>query len=422
MRTLQTLFTPVLLAAALAAQETTTAANSALKITTNDPTVARDIAEQFGFEGEIPTLGQNAVVVMSMDDGGMMNVRAGEGSDYLRIEARPAALMDMFAPAVDGMQAQAQAMGGLALGQAGFDFEQVDAMVEGLFAFPRQIASLTIIMPKEYAPGAEMDVHVSMVPASGTPFATLVENLSPTASGVPMPAGADTAMMKMAMNFDYAKILPTMEPMMALFAGMGSSTKEEKAEALALSNEQNALMTGTMSMVMTDLENGGAVLMGLRDGAKFREVMNKPSFIAMQKRAGEASGMAETIIEPEAMVHRDTPVMKTTVIFDDPMMSPTGDGEQVSYSAVAGNVLISTMMSTSKGEITGLIDDILDEKITMTKLPTNTLMTMSVNLGEIADMIMMMSGMPGGESEIPSGVSAELTKNGKALDFKVHVK
>ena len=80
------------------------------------------------------------------------------------------------------------------------------------------------------------------------------------------------------------------------------------------------------------------------------------------------------------------------------------------------------MMSTSKGEITGLIDDILDKKIKMTALPANALMTMSVNLGDIADMIMMMSGMPGGESEIPSGVSAELTRNGNALDFKVHVK
>jgi hypothetical protein len=420
MRTLQTLFTPVLLTAALAAQQTT--ATSALTITTNDPSVARDIAEQFGFEGELPTLGQNAVAIMSMDDGGMMNVRAGEGSDYMRIEAKPAALMDMFGPAVDGMQAQAQAMGGLALGQAGFDFEQVDSMVEGLFAFPRQIASLTIVVPKEYAPGAEMDVHVSMVPAAGSWFATLVDNLSPVAGGVPMPAGADNAMMRMAMNFDYAKIMPQMQPMMALFAGMGSTTKEEKAEALAMSQEQLALMTGTMSMVMTDLENGGATLMGLRDGAKFREMMKRPAYLAMQKRAGEASGMAETTVEPEAMVHRDTPVMKTTVIFDDPMMSPTGDGEQVAYSAVAGNVLVSTMMSTSKGEITGLIDDILDKKIKMATLPANTLMTMSVSLGDIADMIMMMSGMPGGESEIPSGISAELTKNGKALDFKVHVK
>ncbi|MDA0374054.1 MAG: hypothetical protein O2865_09750 [Planctomycetota bacterium] len=420
MRTLQTLFTPVLLTAALAAQQTT--ATSALTITTNDPSIASDIAEQFGFEGEMPALGQNAVAIMSMDDGGMMNVRAGEGSDYLRIVARPAALMDMFGPAVDGMQAQAQAMGGLALGQAGFDFEQVDAMVEGLFSFPRQIASLTIVVPKEYAPGAEMDVHVSMVPAAGTTFAKLVDNLTPVAGGVPMPSSADNAMMKMAMNFDYSKIMPIMQPMMSLLSGMGSTTKEEKEEALAMSNEQLALMTGTMSMIMTDLENGGAVLMGVRDGAKFREIMQKPAYIAMQKRAGEASGMAETTIEPEAMVHRDTPVMKTTVIFDDPMMSPTGDGEQVSYSAVAGNVLISTMMSTSKGEITGLIDDILDKKIKMTALPANALMTMSVDLGEIADMIMMMSGMPGGESEIPSGVSAELTRNGNALDFKVHVK
>ncbi|MGA0868932.1 MAG: hypothetical protein ACO3UM_08375, partial [Planctomycetota bacterium] len=361
MRTLQTLFTPVLLAAALAAQQTT--ATSALTITTNDPQVAREIADQFGFEGELPALGQNAVAILSMDDGGMMNVRAGEGSVYMRIEAKPAALMDMFGPAVDGMQAQAQAMGGLALGQAGFDFEQVDAMVEGLFAFPRQIASLTIVVPKEYAPGAEMDVHVSMVPAADSWFATLVDNLSPVEGGVPMPAGADNAMMRMAMNFDYAKIMPQMQPMMALFAGMGSTTKEEKAEALAMSQEQLALMTGTMSMVMTDLENGGATLMGLRDGAKFREMMKRPAYLAMQKRAGEASGMAETTVEPEAMVHRDTPVMKTTVIFDDPMMSPTGDGEQVAYSAVAGNVLVSTMMSTSKGEITGLIDDILDKKI-----------------------------------------------------------
>ncbi|MGA0060164.1 MAG: hypothetical protein ACO3RU_11300 [Planctomycetota bacterium] len=420
MRTLQTLFTPVLLAAALAAQQTT--ATSALTITTNDPQVARDIADQFGFEGELPALGQNAVAILSMDDGGMMNVRAGEGSVYMRIEAKPAALMDMFGPAVDGMQAQAQAMGGLALGQAGFDFEQVDAMVEGLFAFPRQIASLTVVVPKEYAPGAEMDVHVSMVPAADSWFATLVDNLSPVEGGVPMPAGADNAMMRMAMNFDYAKIMPQMQPMMALFAGMGSTTKEEKAEALAMSQEQLALMTGTMSMVMTDLENGGATLMGLRDGAKFREMMKRPAYLAMQKRAGEANGMAETTVEPEAMVHRDTPVMKTTVIFDDPMMSPTGDGEQVAYSAVAGNVLVSTMMSTSKGEITGLIDDILDKKIKMATLPANTLMTMSVSLGDIADMIMMMSGMPGGESEIPSGISAELTKNGKALDFKVHVK
>ncbi|MGA1524901.1 MAG: hypothetical protein ACO4CZ_13130 [Planctomycetota bacterium] len=420
MRTLQTLFTPVLLAAALAAQQAT--ATSALTTTTNDPQVARDIADQFGCEGELPALGQNAVAILSMDDGGMMNVRAGEGSVYMRIEAKPAALMDMFGPAVDGMQAQAQAMGGLALGQAGFDFEQVDAMVEGLFAFPRQIASLTIVVPKEYAPGAEMDVHVSMVPAADSWFATLVDNLSPVEGGVPMPAGADNAMMRMAMNFDYAKIMPQMQPMMALFAGMGSTTKEEKAEALAMSQEQLALMTGTMSMVMTDLENGGATLMGLRDGAKFREMMKRPAYLAMQKRAGEASGMAETTVEPEAMVHRDTPVMKTTVIFDDPMMSPTGDGEQVSYSAVAGNVLVSTMMSTSKGEITGLIDDILDKKIKMATLPANTLMTMSVSLGDIADMIMMMSGMPGGESEIPSGISAELTKNGKALDFKVHVK
>jgi hypothetical protein len=166
---------PLLLAALAAAQETT--AGSALTITTDDPMVARGVLQMFDSSSELPKLGDGSVAVLSLDDGGNLNVRQGSGSGWLRIDARPAQLMDLFAAEIGQTREQAQAMGGFLLGQQGFGFEEIDLMVGAAFGFPKQIDALTIVIPTGYEPGASMTVDVELNPKAGTWLGALVGNL-----------------------------------------------------------------------------------------------------------------------------------------------------------------------------------------------------------------------------------------------------
>ena len=156
----------ILLPSLAFAQETT--ATSALTITTNNRSVAREVAQMFSSDAELPEVGDGKVAILSLDDGGNINVRGGAGDGWMRIDARPAQLMEIFGAQVAQGRQMAQMMGGMALGQAGFDFDDVDQMVGAMFSFPKQIDSLTVIIPTEYAPGEAMNVDVDLTPKDGT--------------------------------------------------------------------------------------------------------------------------------------------------------------------------------------------------------------------------------------------------------------
>ena len=78
----------ILLPSLAFAQETT--ATSALTITTNNRSVAREVAQMFSSDAELPEVGDGKVAILSLDDGGNINVRGGAGDGWMRIDARPA--------------------------------------------------------------------------------------------------------------------------------------------------------------------------------------------------------------------------------------------------------------------------------------------------------------------------------------------
>src|SRR5690606_9434193 len=163
--------------------------------------------------------------------------------------------------------------------------------------------------------------------------------------------------------------------------GIGQVGEEAKATARRLHRDYYSSQSGTVSVVF-DMANGGKVLQGLSDPAKMEALMSDAAYVdmaksaaeasgmaeakvepkrraayaAMPKSAAEASGMGEAKVEPKALVHRDVPVMRTTMIYDDPQMSPLGEDDMESYVAVAGDLLITTMMAGAKAEVQALID------------------------------------------------------------------
>jgi hypothetical protein len=375
----------------------------------------------FDSSSELPKLGDGSVAVLSLDDGGNLNVRQGSGSGWLRIDARPAQLMDLFAAEIGQTREQAQAMGGFLLGQQGFGFEEIDLMVGAAFGFPKQIDALTIVIPTGYEPGASMTVDVELNPKAGTWLGALVGNLQTLPAGAPSLAASGDPMLRMAANIDLAKVMPQLLPVLGLLSGLGQGDKESKAKAAAMNRAFYESWSGSMGLTF-DFVQGGKMAAGLANPTRAAELMADPAWVAVSKAAAEANDMAEATIEPGALTHREVAITKQRIVFDDPTMAPFGeDGVMESFSAVAGDLMLATMFAGAKAEMTALIDDVLDQKFKRVRLAGDALMTAHINMGAVMDYLAQQGMTADAAEEAPAAVDLELVRTEKGLKLGVRI-
>jgi hypothetical protein len=237
---------------------------------------------------------------------------------------------------------------------------------------------------------------------------------------VPTLAAAGDPMVRLDANIDMARIMPQVLPMLGVLSGMGQTDKEAKATAAKMMRSFYEATSGTMSMAF-DFQNGGKLLMGLSDPERIRGLMADPAYLAYAKTAAEAGGMAEATVEPAALTHREVPIMRTKVVFDDPNMAPFGEDGTESFGAVVGNLMVTSMFVGAKAEIQALIDDVLDEKVKRSQLAQGALMKMHVNVDALVGYL-AQQGMPAEAEDAPASVDATLTRSEKGLRLRVDIR
>lgn len=424
MRPTSLLFATALLSLCATAQETTT--DSALTIRTSDEEVVHGAMQAFDANGEAPELGEGAIAILTLDDGGKINVRKGSGDPvFLHVDCRPAQLMEMFAAEIAQYQQMGQMMAGMGGAQMGLDFEDAGQIVSGVFAFPTQIDRLTLKMAENPEESRSLALEIGLDPVDDTWFGGLVSSLKPSPKGVPM-LSDDGAMMVVNGNIDMKAAWKSLRPVFGPFARMGQTSKEDKANAARYMDTTMSALEGGFSFIF-DPQNQGAIgVANLRDDNGLAALMTEEGYAKMQVAAAQIGDMAEATFDAAAFEHRGVKVNKLVAAYDNPDDNPfvDDDGNLQTFMAVAGNAMVTAMLGSGESEVKGLIDDVLDQNLKNKQLAPQSLVVMKMN---IMDLMGMMEDMTQGQisadgDDVPEKLTAELHRTDTGIGIKVNAK
>ena len=414
------------LALPVLAQETTTkpvattaAAGPVLVLKTNQMQLAMMLAMSFEHMEELPELADGSHYVVSLGADRKIGVATATGDvGMLDCTADPGALMDLFAEQVAQAKPMVRGTMTLALQAQGMKPKEIADLVDGIFAFPKQMAQLRLQVvgdpenPKEKG----VDITLGMEPKAGAGFAGFVEGMKPSASGVPVLPG-DKAAFAMQMSLDPASLVKAFAPFRDMAIGMTNQGAEQQQKAQAMYDEMIALCDGSLAVAF-DGKFQGSMLMGAKDAAKVEQVMGSEAYQNMIKGQQLADRDMEMEITPNAFEHRGKKVMKSKVSGEPNPMMPTGTLE--SFAAAVGNYMA---ISLGGGEVgaKALIDAVADDKVKRAPIVGGAVMRVQVDMRTF--VAMMQEQMGGGEvdEDMPDGFTMTLGKAGKSLQLQIHV-
>ena len=197
------------------------AQDSPLVVKTSDVELAIGMMSSFGSLDPLPDLGEGQHYVLTLGEDGFQAATDGGDAGLMQIEAKPGPLMQMFSNEIAQYQGMAQGLMMISMGQQGMKPAEVAAMVQGLMDFPNQVELLILKVTGDlYAPEQGLAAELSLAPKDGTWFASLTDSLTQVSTGAPVledPGAALQGTMGLGL-----KSTEPLEPIMALFAGMGS--------------------------------------------------------------------------------------------------------------------------------------------------------------------------------------------------------
>ena len=131
--------------------------------------------------------------------------------------------------------------------------------------------------------------------------------------------------------------------------------------------------------------------------------------------------MVDTEFEAGVFKHREVSVSKTTVTSDVPNAAMP-DGEQISFSAVANDFLVSTT-GVTKDETNKLIDDALDQKIKRAPLAGSSLITAHIKLMALLDKLVPFGNpLATMGDEAPNDIYLTVQRKGGSLSLVAELK
>lgn len=420
-----TLLTALLAPVALFAQDPAaapTASQSALVIRTDAPTVAMGVLSSFGSEEDLPELSEGQVFVLSLDDGGAVNVRAGEGSGWLDIQARPPQLMEIFAEQVAQYRQMGQMIGGMMMAQQGMDPEATNRVIAALFDFPKQVETLSLRIPSNPEETGGLDLSLGLSPLADTGFDQFVTSLKSASGGVRKLPGKG-AMIRGDFNVDLSAIHDEVQTLSELFGTMGIQDAELKEQTLDLNRRFAETMTGTGSFLFG--ADGLRFLAGAKQPDALKALLHSEAYAEAYIAGAEASGQAKATMEPIAFEHGDVAVSRTVVEFDDPSAVPfVDDGIVRVFSAVAGDSLVITGFGTDPdATVKALIDDVLADRIPAEALDKGVLARFEIDLPALAEMMSEFGdGQPAPDEGMPARLDMVLSKQNRTLTLQVKAK
>jgi hypothetical protein len=271
-------------------------------------------------------------------------------------------------------------------------------LMKAVKTFPNQIESFAMGIsanPENQLKGLKLSF--SLKPTKNTWLGNLAKHLRPHPQGAPK-LTAKNAMMRIGVAIDPEGLNTFLTPVVLTLAKFGAKNKKEREKNASLYLKVMNMQDGTYRSVGDPFGGGMRTIGGLRDTTGFAAILHSDQYQRLMKVAESISPNIETEFEAEAFTHRDIKVAKTIMTTDiDTPLAPAGD--QINYSAVAGDYLVTTS-ALSIEDTKKLIDVAADQKIKRSPLAKNALMVMNIKLLDLLDKI--VPGNPLSTQEDPA--------------------
>lgn len=368
----------------------------------------------------LPEFGPLGHFLLTLDDGGVMQVQAGDGKvSMLEITAQPAALMEIYADGAAQAQQVAQGGGAALMTQLGLQARDGIKVIRALFDFPKQIDQLSVKISGDIGlPEEGFAARVAITPAAGSWFGHFVASLRPLPAGAPLISGPH-ALLWMVGSIDLQNSPEIWAPFLEVSSWMGSKSKEDTAGHLGYAKSALQAMDGSFAMTWESMGTGAQTVMGLRDPGIMTKLMADAGFREWSEQAMASNASADSKTDHDAFEHRGVTVSRAETSVDDPTgASPLlVDGLMTTFTAIAGSYALSNM-HPGEDRIKELIDDALDQKIRRQPLPSNTLLVMKMRMAELIDS-MAGGGIP--LEGIPEILDVSLGTANGTLTIKVGI-
>jgi hypothetical protein len=392
-----------------AQQPAAAASGPALVVRTADADFAEKIADAFDLQGDMPKAAEGECYVLSLSSDGKLTATSEKSAPmFVQVRAKPAMLAEIFADKIKETQEQISMFAGMAAGQMGVSPEEINKLVDDVFAFPKQLEALNVDVKGSEKEG--FDGKVDVMPVAAGWFAKFIGDLQPNKAGAPKMT-ADDAVLQVAANIDGQVLARAVQPFLGFAVGSAAADKEERQKFRTVLEEIARLFDGTMSVVIGS-DGNQKMLAGVADGQKLANIMAGEAFKQWRQASTEANPMAEVEIKEKALVHREVACDKQVT----DVSLPNGESQTTTqFTGVAGSYMFA---AGSEAEAKAMIDSVLDDKVARAALPGNAMLSLSTRM---ADMVRTMSGgMADGEGA-PSKVDVEMGKQGSTLNFTFKV-
>jgi hypothetical protein len=352
----------------------------ALVLKTANDGLARGALSGFGSGTAVepPEPGQHHVILV--DEEGQAFLRPGQGDiGWLRLEARPPLLMKILARQVAEARAVARAALPPLMSTGGLDRSVAQEFVDALFRFPAQVDHLRVDVDGSPRTGFAVDLELS--PAGGSGFADFMSALAPNPEGAPVVGGESTSFW-MRVSLEPGALAAAFGPLSGLMASIYAGAGQEETDEFMRRWLDH--VDGTFATAMGP--DGTSMVMGLRDAESARAFVASEQYRQFTELALEQSPIMEGRMVMDAFLHRGVSAhLQEAEAFDEAVaMNPLFSGENLnSYIAVAGDLLVSSMMGSTEEKMKRLIDRALDGEIARAPLPDDAVLELVMDFGAL---------------------------------------
>ncbi len=428
---LATLIAVGALALVPAAQEqpktTTQPAPPALTVRTTDADIIEGLGQMFGEGVDMPSteLAEGQQLQMTVGADRMPAVSQVQGSGWLDVDIRPAALMAMFKDEIAPFKQMAPFMAAQAMSQQGIGMEDAGKIIDAMFGFPDQLDRLHFAIAANPAETKTLDMTMAIEPKADSWFGKLVADLQPNPSGVRMLPG-DSAPFLAAIDVDLSRALPHLEPLMDHLTGMTIKDDKQREQAIAVMHDFYDSLSGAASLAV-DPAHGMCWLGGLADPGKALDLLHSDRYAQVLAMSRNMPMVKDVKIDMNAMTYRDVSVMSQSLTLDPSATQPgvSADVPTTSLYAVVGDCLVVDQASIEDSRMKSIIDAMLDQKLPKKKLGDGVLMTMDGRLKEAVSAMVESQSLPMSEEdekELPENAHMKITKQGNGLRIEVTAK
>ena len=402
------LSTPIL------AQDTERQTRSVLTIKTSDTLVGAGMLLSLDPSTPLPQLEPNEHFVLELGSDGKIAASTGIGLDgWLDATIHPAPLMELFEDQIEDQRQAIESTGAMVSPQLGLSAEDFAALMDDVFAFPRQIATVELRLsanPQSDLKNLEADIVIH--PTGDSWLANVLATMRQHPDGHPVLPSSVDSLLSMSVAMDSRAMVATSEPFMDFLAKIGSGSEEEGARNRSILAKMLDSMDGTAHSAIDPFSGSVVGITGLHGGESMAAVLQSSDYANYIQSYASLNLSADTKFIARGAEHRDVILTKQTV---------TMQGiEQTSYIGVAGDYYIS---ASTLDEAKELIDAVLDQRITRRKLPDDSLMTLDLKLMELLDYASPVGNPLAGLGDMaPEDVHLSVESKNSTMTIRIRLK